>query len=299
MSTKVSLDTINSHITIYRKCVTHLGIRDEILSNNPSEEYMIGPTILYIPQDYVNIITENKSYKNYVYINSQFKLPEASKGTIFIKMSNEDSNVHLCAYTFKNNKITIFDPAWHPVDKKGEYSEDEFYDDLKTVIKKYKPKYQVDIVNTGGSKSIQSVLNNDIFCQSWSLKWLLEDGNMKYPNTEDKKETITKIIEMIKELHEKASNASIFEKLPNSKWDIDAEKITEKMKENKWKQITNTITKRLTEEKIIDLYDQPDTSVKDPSVEDPSVKKYGGTRSKRPRSNTTSPSNITMKKRKI
>jgi hypothetical protein len=255
-SKNISLDEINTHIRIFRRLITHLQIRENIVEhNNEGGKYSVGPTILYIPKEYLNIITENKKYDNYIFVNSAFKLPEGSKGTIFIKTSTEDRNVHLCAYTFKDNKMTIFDPAWHPVNKKGEYSEDDFYEDLQKIIKKYKPKYSYEIVKTGGDKSIQSYLGNDIFCQSWSLKWLLEDGEMEFPNSLNA--VVTRIITILQELIVIINRTPDFIYLfPKEKWEIemDIDKITRKTINNKWDEVVEILQTQLTKAKIIKLY---------------------------------------------
>lgn len=253
---KVSSDVINTHLRIFRRLITNLHVRENILQhNNKKNEYSIGPTILYIPKDYLNIITDNKKYKNYIFVNSSFKLPENSKGTIFIKTSMDNSNVHLCAYIFKNNKITIFDPAWHPKNKKGEYSEDEFYIDLQKIINKYKPKYSYEIVETGGNKSIQSYLDNDIFCQSWSLKWLLEDGSMKFPTSLNG--AVIQIISILQEFTEIINNniENIF-LLPKEKFELDMDetKITRKIINKKWDDVFEIINTKLTIKNIIELY---------------------------------------------
>jgi hypothetical protein len=256
--TEENRETTKYYINIFRKCITALQIRDTLLlDNNTTGKYEIGPTILYIPTEYVKTITNNKTYTNYVFLNSRFELIEKSKGSIFIKMSMEDNNVHLCSYLFQDNHITIFDPAWHPINKKNEYTEDEFYKDLETALKKYRKKYSYHIVNTGGVNSIQNYLINDIFCQSWSLEWLLRDGEMVYPrNKSEVVPTIISILQSINVLVDKRKKRYIFD-LPKEKWDIDNINITRPMITSKWDKVYFFIKKKLSMTILENIYDRP------------------------------------------
>ena len=193
---------------IYRKTISNLKIREEILRSVPSQ-YKIGPTIIWteIPRE-LSIFTTDESYTNYIgfegkfansksknYLKTILEKMRMTKGTILIKEAPDKEasimniKVHFCGYRIdKNGKLFIFDPSWHSSDK-GIYSTTAFYDSLN----EYRVKYQH--AEPTRKHHWQSLLLNDVFCQTWSLRWLyLENDNQFYLPPTNK--TAAKLIAM-------------------------------------------------------------------------------------------------------
>lgn len=178
---------------IYRKAISNLKIRDDILRSVPSN-YAVGPTIIWteIPGE-LSIFTTEESYTNYIGFEGVFANPKSKnylktilekmrmiKGTILIKEApdNEASimniKVHFCGYRIdENGKFFIFDPSWHSSDK-GIYSTTAFYDSLE----EYRIKYQH--AEPTRKHHWQSLLLNDVFCQTWSLRWLYIENDHQF-----------------------------------------------------------------------------------------------------------------------
>jgi hypothetical protein len=60
-------EDMSAFIRIYRKTISNLKIREEILRSIPSK-YAIGPTLIWteVPED-LSIFTTEESYTNYIY----------------------------------------------------------------------------------------------------------------------------------------------------------------------------------------------------------------------------------------
>ena len=193
---------------IYRKTISNLKIREDILRSVPSN-YVVGPSIIWteIPEE-LSIFTTEESYTNYIGFEGEFANPKSenylktilekmrmTKGTILIKEAPDKEasimniKVHFCGYRIdENGKLFIFDPSWHSSDK-GIYSTTAFYDSLK----KYRVKYQH--AEPTRKHHWQSLLLNDVFCQTWSLRWLyLENDHQFYLPPTNK--TAAKLIAM-------------------------------------------------------------------------------------------------------
>ena len=211
------INDILKFIRIYRKTVSNLKIRDYMLRSVPSE-YQIGPTIIWTEvKDDLSIFTSAESYKNYIGFeddfaktNSKYYLPKIlksenmrmTKGTILIKEKTEPDEmnipVHFCAYRIdKNGKLKIFDPSWHK-DDPGIYSTTAFYASLVA----FKIKYQH--AEYDRKHHWQSLLLNDVFCQTWTLQWLYSDVNdseFSLPLTrKEASEHVTKYIKQFSEI---------------------------------------------------------------------------------------------------
>lgn len=184
-------------IVIFKRMVSNLTIRDELLRSTNPHTLEIGPTILWIenPEKDKDIFTKNEHYDNYLsfeeddathYINNNknknnknLQQYDNIKGSILIKEYNKKNKtgnipVHFCAYVYKNNVLYIYDPSWH-IDDRGEYSTTAFYETLRN----YEINYVM--VEQNQSHHWQSLLDNDVFCQTWTLEWLLRDGVAGFP----------------------------------------------------------------------------------------------------------------------
>ena len=172
---------------IYRKTISNLKIREELLRSIPSE-YDVGPTLIWTEDACdLSIFTTAESYEHFIGFEAPFSNPKSpkflkkilgkmrmTKGSILIKESTPTNAmhipVHFCAYRIDEaGELTIFDPSWHSADP-GIYSTTAFYDSLDAFGITYKhaePKR---------GHHWQSVLQNDVFCQTWSLRWLLSDS---------------------------------------------------------------------------------------------------------------------------
>jgi hypothetical protein len=198
---------MSAFIRIYRKVISNLKIREDILRSIPSK-YKVGPTIIWteIPEE-LSIFTTDESYKNYIgfegkfavknspkYLKKIIKNMRMTKGTILIKEAPDKEasimniKIHFCGYRIdKNGKLFIFDPSWHSADK-GIYSTTAFYDELKHFGIKEDINYEHAEPNR--AHYWQSLLKNDVFCQTWSLRWLYydddKDRHFKLPDTDKK-----------------------------------------------------------------------------------------------------------------
>jgi hypothetical protein len=165
-----------------------LKIREDILRSIPSK-YAIGPTLIWteVPED-LSIFTTEESYTNYIGFEGDFSNPRSpkylkkilakmrmTKGTILIKEAPDNEanamniKVHFCGYRVDENGIfTIFDPSWHSSDR-GIYSTTAFYDSLDA----FGIPYQHAEPNR--KHHWQSLLSDDVFCQTWYLRWLYLD----------------------------------------------------------------------------------------------------------------------------
>ena len=181
-------DTLFTFLRIYRKAVSNLKIREDILSSIPSE-YSVGPTLIWTEDvNDLSIFTTAESYENFIGFESPFNNPRSpkylkkilekmrmKKGTILIKEATpEDAMhipVHFCAYRIDNaGVLTIFDPSWHSADP-GIYSTTAFYDSLDAFGIQYQH------AEPYRSHHWQSILANDVFCQTWSLQWLMREDH--------------------------------------------------------------------------------------------------------------------------
>jgi len=193
---KISLSTFASFITIYRKFVSNLKIREEMLRKTPSI-YDIGPTIIWTEDaDDLALFTTDEKYTHFIgfeppfsdprskqYIKKQLEAMRMVKGTILIKEATTEKNplhipVHFCGYKIDESGVfIIFDPSWHGADP-GIYSTTAFYDSLDA----FKITYTHAFPNR--KRHWQSLLPDDVFCQTWSLKWLYNDhGKLSLPTT--------------------------------------------------------------------------------------------------------------------
>ena len=187
---------MNSFLSIYRKIVSNLKIREEILRTT-NTHYTIGPTIIWTENpDDLAIFTSNENYTHFIgfeppfnnprtkqYIGKILKTMRQTKGTILIKVSvsTDDATnipIHLCGYRIDNSGVfAIFDPAWH-IDDTSIYSTSGFYATLDA--------FKIPYVHAFPNRKHhwQSILPNDVFCQTWTLKWLYADnGRFPLPNT--------------------------------------------------------------------------------------------------------------------
>ena len=177
--------TMAAALRIYRKTVSNLKIREAFLRQE-SSDYEIGPTIIWTEDaSDLSIFTADENYTNYIGFESPFNNPRSAKyltkiiqkmrmtrGTILIKEATPKNAmhipVHFCAYRVDETGIfTIFDPSWHSKDP-GIYSTSAFYESLDAF----------GIVYTHAecerAHHWQSLLLNDVFCQTWTLQWLKE-----------------------------------------------------------------------------------------------------------------------------
>ena len=211
--TQTTDDDIFTFIRIYRKTISNLKIREEILRSVPSQ-YKIGPTIIWteVPED-LAIFTTDESYENYIGFEGEFANPRSknylkkilsnmrmTQGTILIKEATDldamNIPVHFCAYRVDAaGELSIFDPSWHSADP-GIYSTTAFYDSLDAFGIAYKHSEQTR------KHHWQSLLMNDVFCQTWSLQWLMSNSRA-FPLPANRNDAAKHIAKYIKELSSK------------------------------------------------------------------------------------------------
>ena len=218
-SSQVVSENLRVYLRIYRKTVSNLKNREKILRSIPSA-YEIGPTIIWTetPDD-LAIFTTDESYTNFIGFEAPFnnprspkylkkilssKLMRMKKGSILIKEATIENTkrvpVHFCAYRIdENGMLSIFDPSWHSADP-GIYSTTAFYDSLDafgiSITYEGKPspviprtptllrRYGVLTYVHAESKRThhwQSLIPYDDYCQTWTLKWLMNDTIRTFP----------------------------------------------------------------------------------------------------------------------
>ena len=219
-------------LSIYRKFVSNLAIRELLLSNATSSVYSVGPSLIWVevPTDlslftvsglkhYLTFDAPHDNPRSPKYLKRMLLKNRMSKGSILIKEQTPENapiKVHFCAYIIDANGIFyVFDPSWHSSDP-GVYSTTAFYDSLDA--------FGIPYVHAEYERAHhwQSVLRNDVFCQTWTLEWLLADGSPDgFPLPMSRKEAsdtlaeyITGIVEMIWEVR-----CHIIPLLPVAKWD--------------------------------------------------------------------------------
>jgi hypothetical protein len=179
-----------TYLRIYRKTISNLKIREDILRSVPSE-YSVGPTLIWTEDaDDLSIFTDAESYTNHIGFESPFSNPRSpkylkkilekmrmTKGTVLIKESTQKDAmhipVHFCAYCVDSDgTLAIFDPSWHSADP-GIYSTTAFYDSLDAFGIQYKHAEPMR------SHHWQSILPNDVFCQTWTLQWLIQESSFR------------------------------------------------------------------------------------------------------------------------
>ena len=186
--------SIYQALAIYRKFVSNLAIRDILLSQTPSK-YAIGPSLIWVesPSD-ISLFT-SAGVDNYLtfdhphdnprspkYLKRMLLKQRMTKGSILIKEQTPENapiKVHFCAYTIDQHGVfTVFDPSWHSADP-GIYSTTAFYESLDA--------FRIPYVHAEYNRAHhwQSVLRNDVFCQTWTLAWLLfgTEGGFPLPTT--------------------------------------------------------------------------------------------------------------------
>lgn len=228
----MSEPSVVKSLSIYRKFVSNLAIRDSLLSNAASTVYAVGPSLIWVevPTDlslftvsglkhYLTFDAPHNNPRSPKYLKRMLLKNRMTKGSILIKEhtpANAPITVHFCAYIIDaNGTMSVFDPSWHSVDP-GVYSTTAFYDSLDA--------FGIPYVHAhcGRTHHWQSVLRNDVFCQTWTLEWLLCDG---YPNgfplpmtrkevSEQLAQYINRIVQMIWEVR-----CHIIPLLPVAKWD--------------------------------------------------------------------------------
>lgn len=182
------------YLRIYRKSASNLHIREDILRTHKTE-YETGPSLIWTEDaNDLAIFTDDEEYTNFIGFESPFCNPKSPKflkkilqnmrmkqGTILIKDAGSNSAmnipVHFCAYRVdQTGELTIFDPSWHS-DDRGNYSTTAFYESLDVFGIPYKHAYP------DRKWHWQSLLPNDVFCQTWTLQWLLSSGRFNLPKT--------------------------------------------------------------------------------------------------------------------
>jgi hypothetical protein len=186
-----NIEKLPIYLRIYRKSVSNLKNREAILSSIPSA-YEVGPTLIWTENpDDLAIFTTNETYTHFISFETPFNNPRSpkylakilssasmrmKKGSILIKETSTDTTrilVHFCAYRIdENGTLFIFDPSWHSADP-GIYSTTAFYDSLDSFGISYR---HVEVKRT---HHWQSILPFDDYCQTWTLRWLMDDPSIK------------------------------------------------------------------------------------------------------------------------
>ena len=200
---------LSTYLRIYRKSASNLHLREDVLRRCASA-YEVGPTIIWTeePVD-LHIFTTAENYTNYIGFESSFSDPKSprfitrllktmrmKKGTILIKEATQEDAmhipVHFCAYRVDAaGELTIFDPSWHAADP-GIYSTTAFYDSLDAFGIPYKH------AERERKHHWQSLLPNDVFCQTWTLQWLMSDSMRRFPLPANRLDAATHIATYIK-----------------------------------------------------------------------------------------------------
>jgi hypothetical protein len=195
-----NIEKLPIYLRIYRKSVSNLKNRETILSTI-SSAYEVGPTLIWTENpDDLAIFTTNETYTHFIGFEAPFNNPRSpkylakilssasmrmKKGSILIKETSIDTTrilVHFCAYRIdETGTLFIFDPSWHSADP-GIYSTTAFYDSLDSFGISYR---HVEVKRT---HHWQSILPFDDYCQTWTLRWLMDDpsinGGFPLPKTE-------------------------------------------------------------------------------------------------------------------
>ena len=211
-----STTSLFTYLRIYRKTISNLKIREDIVSCIPSE-YSVGPTLIWTEDaDDLSLFTTAESYEHFIGFELPFNNPRSpkylkkiiekmrmKKGTILIKEASQKDAmhipVHFCAYRIDDAGVfTIFDPSWHSADP-GIYSTTAFYDSLDA----FGISYQHAEPMRG--HHWQSLLPNDVFCQTWTLQWLMNPIDStrcrhSFPLPKTKLEAARHIAKYMKEL---------------------------------------------------------------------------------------------------
>jgi hypothetical protein len=209
----------SAYLRIYRKMVSNLKIREDILRSVLSPKYEAGPTLIWTEDAKdLSIFTTAEKYTNFIGFEAPFSNPNSPKylpkilkkmrmtnGSILIKEASSVDPmhipVHFCAYRVdENGELTIFDPSWHSADP-GIYSTTAFYDSLD----------EFDIIYKHAESSRphhwQSLLPHDVFCQTWTLQWLYKDNARSFPLPKTRLDAAKQIATYIKEFASIVSNS--------------------------------------------------------------------------------------------
>ena len=186
----------------------------------------------------INIFNEWNKFK------TTFNSLDKVKGSIIIsegeKSESGGTSVHFCGYIYEDNILKIFDPSYHKDDKlTGEFYLDFLYKYLKKKQKeekKTKEKNPFVYENVyedrphpwqGEFVEPSKLLKKDVFCQTWTLKWLLKPNDSKFtlPNTPE--EAANRIahyyhefVVLIKRIRKntKKDEPNIIQFIPEEKW---------------------------------------------------------------------------------
>lgn len=209
----------NVYMRIYRKMISNLKIREDILRSVLSPKYEAGPTLIWTEDAKdLSIFTTAEKYTNFIGFESSFSNPTSpkylpkilkkmrmTKGSILIKEASSANPmhipVHFCAYRVdENGELTIFDPSWHSADP-GIYSTTTFYNSLAAFGIAYKH------AESSRPHHWQSLLPHDVFCQTWTLQWLCKDTLRSFPLPKTRLDAAKHIAVYIKEFTSIVSNS--------------------------------------------------------------------------------------------
>jgi hypothetical protein len=209
---KVDIKKLPLYLRIYRKTVSNLKNREAILRQVPSA-YDIGPTIIWTEiADDLAIFTTAETYTNFIGFEAPFNNPRSpkylakilssasvrmKKGSILIKVESPENTtrilVHFCAYRIdENGTLWIFDPSWHSADP-GIYSTTAFYDSLDAFGISYRH------AEPNRTHHWQSLISFDDYCQTWTLRWLMDDSlsRCRFPLPKTEKDARKQVLEYI------------------------------------------------------------------------------------------------------
>ena len=242
----IPIDKQEDYNAIFRRFIGNPNVRGKLLEENQNGEYIIGPTLFYT--DSRETMTELKSFtqitpeqpNDTIFENGFLELHFApqlfrksfskfilkpAKGTIVIREKKEGEvslPVHFCGYVYKDRTLYIFDPSYSSHDV-GTYFTDAFYDHLNN--KKIKWEHvMIDRAHAWQDENL--LLKKDYFCQTWSLKWLLnptmsENEDFTLPgNATETSNLISKYFHEIIELIDKDGKRQEFIDLfPQNRWE--------------------------------------------------------------------------------
>lgn len=254
-------EILQSYESVFRRFIGNPVVRKKILQEKPDNHYSVGPTLFFMDKktkfneikqimylfknrgdygdDSINIYSETDKFMALFYgIHKKTKQKGATvlplnnvKGSIIISqgvVSKSGSiEVHFCGYVFEDGVLHIFDPS-HSKNTPGTFA--SFVDEFYPFLTKHRIQWQHVYENREYPWQHKPVLlKHDVFCQTWTLKWLLKpnDRNFKLPanalkaaqNVADYNHEFMGLIDEIREREKVDENkVDLTQLVPESRW---------------------------------------------------------------------------------
>ena len=194
---RLSQNTQEEYNKLFRRFIGNPNVRGKLIKEN-SDGYVVGPTLFHtdtkesmkLLKDTTRLSSEQPETQIFKdgfielhftphYFKKKFDKFSTKwvKGTIVIREETLTENipVHFCGYIYKNKILYIFDPSYSSFDN-GTYFTDGFYNFLT----EKKIKWEHVMKNRDHAWQDSNILlKEDYFCQTWSLKWLLNTTDIE------------------------------------------------------------------------------------------------------------------------